>query len=318
MLRCYAEDTQGRVHSLPAVCKVKISQSADVPADSLRLLLYGIWEEEYCRVFVYDEAEPVFTAVVDEQIVKVGENSFTELICRSTAAVLLDNEARPQNFVSPCADLVFRIYAAPYGFTEYSGDDLSFQGDFVVPKGVSCYEVLESFSKSVFGKSPKVKGDTVLFAGEDEKPALHFSDDSKGLPFTDFTHSTFRCRLLSRIYTKTREQGEYDTVVADEEAVKNGILRERYMDISSFADSSLSETHKAIEKAKKSSREISLVYPARLTDVIGASVSVSVGGKVYEGFEVKSLDYTLSKDSQHTKLTLCRKEKTYVDNLISG
>lgn len=318
MLRCYAEDKGGRVHSLPSVCKLKISSSADVPADSLRILLYGIWEEEYSRAFVYDEAEGIFEAEVDEQIVKVGENSYTELLCRSTAAVLLDNEAKPQNFVSPSTDLIFRTFAFPYGFTGYDGKDTSFQGEFIVPKGVSCYEVLEDFSRKVFGKSPKVKGNKVLFDGEGEKPELYFSDGSDGLPFTDFTYSTFRCRRLSRIYAKTREQGEYDTVVCDDEAVKNGIVRQRYLDISSFADSSLSDAHRAVEKAKKSSAEISLVYPARLTDVLGASVRVNAAGRIYEGFEVKSLDYTLGKDIEYTKLTLRRKEEDYVDNLISG
>lgn len=318
MLRCYAEDTLGKIHSLPAVYKLKISQSADVPADSLKIHLYGICEEEYGRVLVYDGAECIFTAEVDEQIARIGETPCTELICRSTAAVLLDNEAKPRNFVSPCTDLIFRTYAAPYGFSEYEGENLSFQGEFSVQKGVSCYEVLENFSSNVYGKSLKVKENKVFFEGEGKKEMLCFSEDTEGLPFTDFTCSTFRCRLLSKIYVKTREQGDYDTVVSDMEAVESSVVRERYMDISEVSDSTLSDAHKAIEKAKRSSRQISLVCPARLTDVIGALALVRAGGKVHEGFEVKSLDYVLEKDKEYTKLTLCRKEEDYVADLISG
>ena len=318
MLSVYAQDIQGRMHSLPALCRLKISRSTQVPADSLRVLVFGVCKEEYSRVYVYDEAEEVFAGEVDEQIVSLKENSFTELICRSTAARLLDNEAQSLNFVNPSCELIFRTYAAPYGFEKYEGENRSCAGDFIVPTGISCYEVLERFSQLAFGKSPEVYGEKVSFEAQKKKGALWFADDGSGLPFTDLTHRKLRCRRISRIYAKTSEQGGYDTVVCEAEAVCAGVVRERYMDVSEYSDLTLSDVHEALEKARSKSEEMSLVYPGRLTDTLFAEVSIKAGGRVYEGFEVKALDYTLSEDKEFTKLTLCRKEKDYVDNIISG
>lgn len=318
MLRCYGLDSQGRVHSLPALCRLRILQSADVPADSLRLLFYGVYEEEFCRIYVYSQEELIFTAEVDEQIEKAGDISTTELICRSTAAVLLDNEAKPGNFVNPSCELVFRTYAAPFGFTRYYGNNKCLQGEFSVPKGVSCYEVLENFSKVMFGKSPKVKGDEVYFEGDAEARELIFSDDGKGLPFTDFTYNRLRCRRISKIYVKLKDGEDYLTCVCDDDAVEKGIQRQRYMDVSSATRETLADVHTALNTSRAKAEEISLLYPGKLTDVISASARVSVQGKLYEGFVVKNLDYTCGKDREYTRITLRRKENSDVDNFLSG
>lgn len=308
MLRCYATDTQGRVHSLPALCSLRISESADIPADSLRILLYGVYEEEFLRIFVYDEEELVTVALVDEQIAKVGSESVTQLICRSTAAVLLDNEAKPGNFVNPSCELMFRAYASPYGFSDFYGDNKFLKGEFSVAKGVSCYEALQSFSQAVFGKSLRVKGDEVYFEGDPEKAELYFSNKGEGLPFTEFTYNRLRCRQISKIYVKRDGSEDYRTPVADDDAIERDIQRERYMDISSYAAENISDVYRALAESKARSEEISLVYPGKLTGVVSACVKISVQGKVYEDFEVSSLDYTLHRDSEHTRLTLHRKE----------
>lgn len=308
MLRCFLEDSQGTMHSLSTLTKLKISCSKNVPAHSLRLVTSALDDREFLRVHLFEEDECILSALVDEQIISVGENSCTELICRSTAAVLLDNEAKSANFVNPCTELIFKAYAQPYGFSEYKGKDMYLAGEFVVGNGMSCYQVLERFSKGAYGKSIDIDGDKVCFEAEDEKQPLYFSNDSEGISFTEFSYSEFPCRRISKIFVKTESQGDYDTVVADEVAVEKGIVRERYMDVSDISDKSLIEAQEAITDAKKSSQEINIVCPLRLLGVLSAQVSVRVGEKLYEGFEVKSLSYTLSGDREETRLTLTGKE----------
>lgn len=308
MLRCFLEDSQGIMHSLENLTKLKVSCSENVPAHSLRLVTSAMEDREFLRVHLYEDDECIFVALVDEQIVSAGENSNTELICRSMAAVLLDNEAKAANFVNPCSELIFKAYAKPYGFVEYIGEDVCFAGNFVVGNGMSCYQVLEEFSKGALGKSVKIKGDTVCFEVTEEKEPLFFSNESQGIPFTEFSYSRLPCRRISKIFVKTEPQGDYDTIVADEDAALKGIIRERYMDVSDISDRSLMEAHEAISEAHKSSREITLVCPNRLLGVLSAQASVKAGGKLYEGFEVKSLVYTLNGDTEETRLILKGKE----------
>ena len=308
MLRCFLEDSQGTRHSLSTLKKLKLSCSEGVPAHSLRVVTDNLDDRVFTKVHLLEDDECVLSAMVDEQVLSVGENSRTELICRSTAALLLDNEARAANFVNPCTELIFKTYAQPFGFKEYIGEDVCLPGDFSVGNGVSCYQVLGEFAKGAYGKSIDVVGDKVCFEAEEEKDKLCFSNDSQGLPFADFTYSKFPCRRLSKIYVKTWSQGDYDTVVADEEAVDMGIVRERYIDATEVSDKSLADAHSAISDAVKSAEEISLATPARFMNILGAQASVRVGEKLYERFEVKSFVYTLNGEKEETRLTLCRKE----------
>ena len=318
MLRCYGVDTQSRVHSLPALCRLRISSGADTPADSLRLLLYGLYEEEFTGVYVYSNEKLVFSAVVDEQIAKVDDNSTTELICRSRAGVLLDNEARPRNFVNPSCEVLFRAFAQPLGFDRFEGENKAFQGEYSVSKGVSCYEVLDTFSKSVYGKPLKVTDDAVCFGFKNEGSELYFSDDGKGLPFTDFTHTRLRHRQISKIHLKLKEGEDYTAWIQDENAENIGIIRQRYMDVSYKSGQSVTDAKDAINKGIARSREISLVYPGVLTDVVSSPAKVRVQGRVYEGYEVKNLEYTYDNDTSQTRLTLSRKENMDVDYFLSG
>lgn len=317
MLRCYGVDTQSRVHSLPALCRLRISSGADTPADSLRLLLYGLYEEEFSGVYVYSDEKLVFSAIVDEQISKVGENSTTELICRSNAGILLDNEARPRNFVNPSCEVLFRAYAEPYGFTEFKGGNKVFQGEYSISKGVSCYEVLDGFSRSVYGKPIKVTEDSVCFGLQNEVRELYFSDDGKGLPFTDFTHSRLRCRQISKIHLKLKEGEDYVASIHDADAENKGIIRQRYMDVSYKSGQRIADAKDAINRGIARSQEISLVYPGELLQVVSVPAKVSVQGRIYDGYMVKNLEYTYDKDTSCTRLTLSRKENMDVDYFLS-
>ena len=78
-------------------------------------------------------------------------------------------------------------------------EDASLKGSFVVKKGVSCWQVLQDFSKAVWGAVPYVFGDTLFLNGKASESEVFFSDCGKGVAFTNLEYNRLRCKLISKV-----------------------------------------------------------------------------------------------------------------------
>lgn len=310
MLRFEAITAEGERHSLPHPVSVTLSRDMYTPADSLIAVFPSILKEEVSSVAVYEGESEIFSGIADEQITVVGGDVKTKLVCRSTAALLLDNEAYPQTFTDISAGLIFKRYAKPLGFTHFTGEDRTVRGEFRVSKGMSCWQVVEDFCKKAYGTFPLVRGWCVNMEGGKSAGELVFSNDGAGFPYTGLEYNRLRCRLISQVRVKTSQGGEYSSFVEDAEARAQGVVRERFVNAADLSSKTLADADRLIATARQKSETLTLTVPFAMTDVLTCSAAVcdSTAGE-HRDFQVTGVRYSLSKKGESTRLTLGRKEK---------
>ncbi|MBQ2944278.1 MAG: hypothetical protein IJD93_06290 [Ruminococcus sp.] len=309
MLRIVATDTKEERHSLSLPLSAVLSRDINTPADSLSLEFPSALWQELAFISVYDDDKEIFSGVVDEQIIILHKNARTKLVCRSKAAFLLDNEAKPQSFRDVSAKLIFERYAKPFGFKLADVEDASLKGSFVVKKGVSCWQVLQDFSKAVWGAVPYVFGDTLFLNGKASESEVVFSDCGKGVAFTSLEYNRLRCKLISKVRVKLKSGEDYNALVTSTDAQDRKVVRERYINATELSSKTLADAERLIGASKTASEIIVLTVPFCMTDALAvcACVESSEIGRL-DGFCVTGIRYSFSENEEFTRLTLKRKE----------
>ncbi len=311
MLRLYVESVNGEEFELHNLESVVIEKDLGVAADSMTVELTGIVSQELVSIKLYDEERLVFSGLIDEQNVNISNKEITELVCRSYAALLIDNEACPCNFSNPDTKLIFERYIKPLGIESFVGENKVFHGDFKVKKGMSCFEVLLMFSKSVYKFYPRIEGKLLVL--EKKEKELVFSNQG-GTPFYSLSFSLKRCVPISLVKTKTEDAGEYSTLIKNQVAIERNILRQRYLNASPSSGNSLMSAYNAIALSNEKDVSVIIYTTKSLVDALGARACVAqVGLNESSVFIVSGIRYSYSGKFECTKLQL-KKENLYVDN----
>lgn len=151
------------------IISYELSRDTDAPCDGLRLTFAcdGFLDEIY-RVEVYDNDELVFSGYADTQREQMDDNGGTVFIyARSSACILVDNEAEPRSYYQPSLLSLFEIYAKDFGFKSEI-EDVSCSADYLITKGTSCYDAINNFAVGVLGKSIMVDVNNKLVIPDDE------------------------------------------------------------------------------------------------------------------------------------------------------
>lgn len=308
MLRIVAKTISGTEIPLESVISLVLSMDEGVPCDSLNLVVQGSFREEFCEISAYDGAVLVYRGIVDEQILQFSEEEKTQIVSRSIAALSVDNEAYPETFNFPDTELIFSRYLKPLGFVRYVGKNKAFGGKFRVTKGMSSYQVAEKFAKAVYGASPVMSEDSVIFEMEETEP-VRFTENpyGQGVFFDRMESALRRYYPISHVWVKTHSFGGYDTLICDEEAVKRGIRRERYLNASVPSEVSLSKADEIISSAKQKLSAVTLWCPTGIYDILGRKAELNC--ETFEksrGYRVSSLRYSQKNDQEETRVILRR------------
>lgn len=309
-MRFIGVSAQGDRVELQSPKSLVISRDKDAPADSLSGVFPCAIEEELAQIYVYDSDELVYSGIVDEQVLSYGECVETEIISRSMAALLLDNEALPMKYVNPSAQLIFLRYLRPLGFEKFVGENRCVNGEFKVSKGSSCYKVLEDFCRKVYGSTPREEGGVLYLQEGDSTSRVLFSNQStEGIPFSYIAHNRLRCKLISRVRVKTLPGADYTSVVESSRALSRGIRRERYLNASDYSVTSLSDAENIIRSGLDASESVIIDCIGRHTGLLGADAQVEYDlGHRQEGFCVTGVRYSLTSKGERTRLILNKKE----------
>ena len=309
MLRVVLTDVFGNRITAEAVESMTLCRDENTPCDSLDMVISGMYGEEFSKVFLYDGDRTVYEGIVDEQITYVSDKEKTQIVSRSVTALLVDNEACPDTFNFPDTEMLFRRYLKPLGFESYRGENRVYDGRFKVSKGMSCHAVIEEFSKGTYGTLPLAEGCTVVFEKEEKEP-LEFCDNpyNKGIYYSLLEFSRRRCFPVSRVWVKTESSGGYDTPVTDEEIVKNGIVRQRYLNASVPSVAALSKADEILSNAKGKWSSLTLWCPEALTDILGRKAQVKGKFRCFSNYRVSSLRYVMRSGKEETRIVL-RSEK---------
>ncbi len=102
-----------------------LTQTAEVACDSLSIKIIGGKSlDEIERVYAYKNNKLIFNGYCDCQRTTADERGFeTYIYARSSACLLVDNDAFAYTYNRPSAQSLFDAYAKPFGFS-YKLDDI--------------------------------------------------------------------------------------------------------------------------------------------------------------------------------------------------
>lgn len=172
-----------------------------------------------------------FSGVIDEINITESSGGYSTVIyARSTAALLLDNEAKPCDYKNADSKLIEQNHIAPFGLECVCQDDGEYT-DLSVYKGISHWQVIKSFCRRCYGTEPYVneEGKVVLCKRNDTDAPLYFSN-SDGIAYSSVTVNNRYYKLISSVFTKASGREEYDIENTNELAQCFGVVRRRYVD----------------------------------------------------------------------------------------
>lgn len=315
MLRCKTTTVDDEILEFLYPVKVGVSKSLDIPADELSAV-FPLTERvpELKNIFLYNERlECLFYGIVDVQkFFYKSSGSFFSLNARNKVALLLDNEAEPQSYSLPSLGVIFKRHIEPYGFESLLGSGKSFAKDFVVTKGMSEFEVLESFCVNYLGVYPRFLEDSTLDAtGDHKKSSIVFSNElDNAIRYSSISEVFRRYKQYSEIYVKAGDDTRYSLSVKNEDAINKGICRKRYINVSSSEDMPISYGEKLLKNSSKSSYEVVVSLPGSIDLNVGdiARVKDSTLKNMDWNFLVYKLDYVLDSSKEMTNVTLIRRD----------
>lgn len=152
------------------IMSYELSRDTDAPCDGLRITFAGeSFLDEIYRVEVFDDDTMIFNGYADTQREQMDDEGCTVFIyARSSACVLVDNEAEPRSYYQPSLLSLFEIYAKEFGF-ESELEDVCCSADYLITKGTSCYDAINHFAVGVLGKSIMVDVNNKLVIPDDTR-----------------------------------------------------------------------------------------------------------------------------------------------------
>lgn len=248
MLTFRITDNDGHTVLMEHPMSVSISSSESAPADSLRAVFAVEGDvPELCRIEVFDEDETVFSGAVDSQAEEYGlSGHFLTVYARSRAAILLDNEAKPQTYRCPSMRLLMKRHFEPLGFDRFSGSDKVFSGELTVTKGMSEWAVLKKFAVLFLNTEPRIdRTGTIDVSGCDGDAEILLP--SEGL--ISFRRELKNSALVSEIRARTRPERGYDMLFASDRAKRSGVCRRRYISTADNRSGSITGIRRILEKS---------------------------------------------------------------------
>lgn len=154
MLNFFLETVDDRKIKIDDLLSFEIVKSLDAACDGLRLSFATENKiGEVAKAYVYDDDILVFNGFVDTQREQTDSKGFSVFIyARSTACLLVDNEANPITYNNPTAELLCYKNAYDFGF-KYQLPKIGCNNYYEVSKGTSCYGAINDFVKALTGKN---------------------------------------------------------------------------------------------------------------------------------------------------------------------
>ena len=275
---------------------VSISSSCGAPADSLRAVFAVNGEAPpLYRIEVKDGDETVFSGCIDSQTEELNGNSRLLTVCaRSAAAVLLDNEARPQTYMCPSMRLLMKRHFEPLGFDRFIGPDRVFSGQFTVSKGMSEWAVLKKFAMTFLDTEPRIdKSGAIDISGSEGDGELFLPSES----LISFRRELKNSSLISEIRARVLPDRGYDMVFRSERAEKCHVGRIRYVNTLEGRSGSLTGTKKLLEKSDAAYERISAELCGRAKCSVGDTLTTDLSSRRYK---IREVNYTLDRRGERT------------------
>ena len=217
---------------LPEPLEWELEYTAGVPCDSFRLLCP--WEpgeesgaEKAVTFTLTEDGAPRFRGVVDEVEHRIeGSGGYLEVSGRGMAALLLDNEALPADYLTATAEDILRDHVEPYGIQVAQVSGLPAVSGFSVQSGQSEWQVLYQFACYHGGITPRFDREgRLVIAPFPDGEALVLRGDTA---VTDMAWRVRRYGVLSQILVRDKSRMTVEQVENSELAAQ-GLQRRQVM-----------------------------------------------------------------------------------------
>ena len=313
MLIFYGENPDG-VFRLPEPLSVEINCEIGVPADDMTAVfcrpLPELWKIYACKegAFSPEDAKEkgllIFAGIVDEQIRTESGGRCRETVCaRSPAALALDNECEPGQYTDPSLDVIFRMHLSRFGIKTEELDIKCRTGIMNIPRGFSHYAAAERFCRMFLSSVPRIDSIGVFRPNAyiEGKP-ISFGGRT-GIRVLSVTKKLRRCAVISKVYADTDSK---PAVVINEEALGNGIIRERRINLSDSATGTLSDADAVIAKGQRDHRVTEILCAGALFDILGREAVSDASDIVMTIVKTK---YIFSGGTEKTAVALTLKKE---------
>jgi hypothetical protein len=169
VLKFILYDLSENTFEVKNVISYEISRDVSAPCDAVRLTFEtDDTLDEINRVEVFDGDKKVFNGYADTQREYVAKDGFECFIyARSSACVLVDNEAVPYTYNMPSAKSLCVKNSKDFGF-KCCLDDIYCESSYQVNKGQSCFAAINNFVYGITGKRIMVNVDNEIVLPDSE------------------------------------------------------------------------------------------------------------------------------------------------------
>lgn len=306
MIEAFLRTIDNVVLKIPYIISFQFWSDEDVPADLLVIeALTDKLIPKSVTLEVTIDGKLFFTGIIDEQITGMRGTYFeSKLIARSKAALLLDNQARPQLYSRLSLSDLFERHIKPYGFLQINSPQNKTISNFLVKRGMSEWDVLSTFCKLVGLQEPYVLlNGAIEVNGRNSAKTIKFSNNSKEQPFCDINVLNRRAQSVSQVFIK--HGCDYQLCVPDLKATSHVIFRKRYFE-SKFASKQdkLAEAEAYLKSKNKLSFLVNIVVPQFIDVGINDRVLINHKKGQFSDLIVCGFKYEKNKWGSRTHLKL--------------
>lgn len=284
----------------------ELASEVSAACDGLRLYLYSEKSISDIRtVSAYQNGKKIFYGFADKLQISCDDSGYTIFIyARSSAAVLVDNEAYPGQYTCPSSRQLWFHHAKPYGFL-FALPQTATQSEYVVSKGQSCFGAIDKFMQYACGKRIYVTPDNEVRAFEVPDIAKNLDTDK----ITSVCATVDKSSVVGKIAYKINSAEKYVYRLESRFAEKNAITSRKLINLSS-----LPVWQREAEAHRQITQSLENYYTVTVT--LAGECEFSLADRIYVDFERLGIsgEFILNsivraKNSKGTKTTLVlRKE----------
>lgn len=309
-------EINGKMHTPKNIDYYEIISEFGAACDGLRLSffqneIFG----EIDRIEVYDDNDLIFNGFCDVQKITIDKGEFKYFIyARSSASLLIDNEAKPCQYSFPSTTGLWLKNAKEFGFSCELPEVYS-KNNYLVSKGTSCYGAINNFVFSVYGTNIYVTPQNVIKAFEESENIKYLSNYN----ITSFSYTINRSEPISDVDYKINSSDNYIYHFKSKFAEEKGIKRKRLYNLSSIPAWQRENT-----VAKRINDSIFEYYSAEV--VILEKCDLKLYDRVFvdlndfaldEEFIVYEIVKSKNKNAEKTKVVLKKKQKGDLINYVA-
>lgn len=295
-------DINGNAIEISSVTSYELSSEAGAACDGLRVRFVSRETvNEICAVKAYSNGKAVFNGFCDCQRVTADKSGYKCFVyARSSASLLVDNEAEPRQYNCPSAKQLWYSNARDFGF-ECALPEIYIENRYVVSKGTSCYGAINDFVYSLCGAPVYVTPDNILKVYELSKKAKRLAD--------------YNVISLSRVINRSEPISDIDYKINSSDAysyhfrsdfVRNmGIRRRRLYNLSAIPPWQRERTaEKKLANALANYYSVEAVIAGECDLNVFDRVEVSLSDDVTEEFYVSETVRSKDKSGEKTAVVL--------------